>query len=448
MMETKGYIKGQLSQQTTNGNLDETEVLRQQVLKMVSELEGLSADQDKLKEAISHIKTDTKPDELLSEVRLLLKKFPLANIKNFQYLHALQLTVANMEQQLQADRQKRIEQDEVIKELRLEVESLKKNRSANHEEQKPHMKTIMEEKMDYDYTDSIHKKSLESISTVDSVYNSRSDVSVYSFQDPSRDPNEKFHSLFDRMTAIEKKVEEVKKEQERAKQLERFVMHLHERIKSLDCGRSGRLLWKISGFNTIFDNAKIQETRKQKNRTVDSNSPCDFCSPLFYTAPQGYLMYMRLYPYGCDSAVGKYVSLFVALSPGEFDGVLPWPFTSTIEISILNQDDLSDKWTQTIVPGGNNLQCFQRPSSKSGNMSVGILHFILHNKLFGNSGGSSSYIKHDTMYVEVLIKEPESSHTGPSKAKSARSTPPINNTTLRGSPDYRPSSTNGGLTLM
>ena len=265
---------------------------------MISQLETLTEEQAKLKESFNQMSSNSNSEQLLLDVRLLLKKFPLANVKNFQYLHAVQLTVANMEQQLKADRQKRIEQGEAIKELQLEVESLKKNRSVTGiEEQKQSMKIIAEEKMDFDYTDSgLKKSSLDSLNTMDSaVYSTKSsDLNAYSFQDPIRDPSEKFHSLFDRMTAIEKKVEEVKKEQDRAKQLERFVMHLHERIKSLDCGRNGRLLWKISGFSTIFDNAKIQETRKQKNRAVDSNSPCDFCSPLFYTAPQGYLMYMRL----------------------------------------------------------------------------------------------------------------------------------------------------------
>ena len=363
--------------------LRQTDSLREQITDMFSKVSALEGCTLELKNSISQIKIDSNVEKFLADIRLLLKKFPLSNVKNFQYLHAVQLTVANMQKQLDSDRQKRIEQDEMIRELRMEMESLKKIKSANTEEMDgisvETIKTIMEEKMDCDNPDSLLKKSMESISNDSGFYSNKSEHnSSHSQLDLNRDPAEKFHSLFDRMNMIERKVEEVKKEQERAKQLERFVMHLHERIKSLDCGRNGRLLWKISGFSTIFDNAKIQETRKQKGLRVDSNSPCDFCSPLFYTAPQGYLMYMRLYPYGCDSAVGKYVSLFVALSPGEFDGVLPWPFASTIEISMLNQDDLSDKWSQTIIPGGTNIQCFQRPSSKSGNMSVGILHFILH----------------------------------------------------------------------
>ena len=122
-------------------------------------------------------------------------------------------------------------------------------------------------------------------------------------------PNEKITELINRVESLEKTCEELKNDRERCKQLERFVMHLHERIKSLDCGRTGVFIWKITGFEAIFDNAKKQHELKLKGlpSTDAANSACDFCSPLFYTAPNGYLMYMRLYPFGCDSAAGNVV---------------------------------------------------------------------------------------------------------------------------------------------
>jgi len=231
--------------------------------------------------------------------------------------------------------------------------------------------------------------------------------------------NGQLSALITKVDMLEKTVEDLKNDRERCKQLERFVMHLHERIKSLDCGRTGTFIWKITGFDAIYDNAKKQHEQKLKGLPVasDSNSACDFCSPLFYTSPNGYLMYMRLYPFGCDSAAGNFVSLFVALSPGEYDGVLKWPFLNSIEISLLSQDDPADRWTQVITPGGNNMACFQRPSSKSGNMSVGILHFIIHNKIYTKD---SPYKKNDTIYIEVKIRENENMTSGPSRAKVAR----------------------------
>ena len=70
----------------------------------------------------------------------------------------------------------------------------------------------------------------------------------------------------------------------------------------------------------------VFNSRKHADKTVEENSPCDFCSPLFYRNLHGCLIYLRLFLYGCDTGGGKFVSNFSALSPGNFDGTLPWPF--------------------------------------------------------------------------------------------------------------------------
>ena len=46
--------------------------------------------------------------------------------------------------------------------------------------------------------------------------------------------------------------------------LEHFSRHLLERIKSLESGRDGSVVWKISGFNNIFDAAKRSEVKVVK----------------------------------------------------------------------------------------------------------------------------------------------------------------------------------------
>ena len=58
--------------------------------------------------------------------------------------------------------------------------------------------------------------------------------------------------------------------------LEQFSRHLLERIKSLECGRDGSVVWKFSDFNNIFEAGKRAEKIKPKNEKV----PTDFCSPI------------------------------------------------------------------------------------------------------------------------------------------------------------------------
>ena len=362
------------------------ELVRERTCDLDDKILDLENDMKDIVRDVSNLKMLTNSDDSLKQLKLLIKTFPLCNLKNSQYLHATQLQVAELKEQLDKEQVLREKQTEEIGELKEAIENLKISSPRNNthntlsyvSEHYPIAQNGVNSTVGVDKHEPMdHDSGISSWHSSSSVATlSTSTQSLSSANSALSDQDVK--SLLERMNAAEKKIEEIKKEQERWKQLERFVMHLHERIKSLDCGRTGKLIWKISGFSTIFENAKSVESRKQRGVKVDSNTPCDFCSPLFYTSPNGYLLYMRLYPYGCDSAVGKFMSLFVALSPGEYDGILPWPFRATLEISLLSQEEPNEKWTQTIVPGGNNLACFQRPSSKSGNLSVGILHFIVH----------------------------------------------------------------------
>ena len=65
-----------------------------------------------------------------------------------------------------------------------------------------------------------------------------------------------------------------------------------ERIKSLECGRNGSVVWKLSGVHHVFEAAKRAEV-KSKNEKV----PTDFCSPIILTDSSGYSFYVRLFPF-------------------------------------------------------------------------------------------------------------------------------------------------------
>ena len=312
----------------------------------------------------------TAQQSLPPDVEKLIQKFPLLQMKNFHFLFSIQNSWQNLHAQLESEKKQRMK-------LASEVENLKKMIQDSVAGGIPLMASTPVPSSVASSTIHMAESAYDSFGGDEAEMKNMAD-----FQNAAVEANveQRLRKLESNYKDLERVCEELKSDKDRCKQLERFVMHLHERIKSLDCGRSGCFIWKITGFDSIFTNAKQQHEAKLKGLPIPdaANSACDFCSPLFYTAPNGYLMYMRLYPYGCDSAAGNFVSLFVALSPGEYDGVLKWPFMHSIEISLLSQEDQGDKWTQVINPGGNNLTCFQRPSSKSGNMSVGILHFIVH----------------------------------------------------------------------
>ena len=89
-------------------------------------------------------------------------------------------------------------------------------------------------------------------------------------------------------------------------------------------------------------------------------------------------MYLRLIRYGCDIVERKFVSFYLASSPGNFSVILLWPFQSTIEVSCNNQHESAAKRTQKIIPSKHNSICFQRPTSKSSKMTLGLVKFMSH----------------------------------------------------------------------
>ena len=295
------------------------------------------------------MQSEAKP---LEEARCVLRKFPLSNLKNFQYLHSVQLLVVNLQEQLS---RKTKDYEKELSDLKNDIDRLSLRGAPEITNQK----------------DSSEKRYNPLTS------NAAGDGSDRHLTEdtPSLNENSDTFSVEHNLTARNANCDKVSREIQKLYPLERFVQHLHERMKSLECGRDGKTIWRISGFDTIYQNGKNEHVGVKSD---SHGQPSDFCSPLIYTSRQGYLIYLRLYPFGCDSAAGNFVSICLAFCAGEYDAILKWPFASTIELSVLNQQNLSGKWTQSIVPCDKNIICFRRPSSKQGNMAVGLLHFMPH----------------------------------------------------------------------
>ena len=320
--------------------------LREELSTMRELVEQLQTQFDTLKVTVSYLKSES--EETSVETKSFLRKFPLSNLKTYQYLHSVQLLVANLQEQLS---RKTKEHEKILSNLARKIDELdicKRNENTHDED--------------------IAERSCNTSSTIN--FDNPNDVTKVSKQ-VYRKNSTNNQSLVVNNPDINRLSGEVQKLQP----LEHFIHHLHERIKTLECGRNGKTIWRISGFDAIFQNGKRQHVGLKPD---SPKQPDNFYSPLIYTSQQGYLFYLRLYPFGCDSAAGKFVSIFLAFSPGEYDAILEWPFTSTIEISVVNQQNLSDKWTQSIAPCDKNIQCFQRPLSKNSNLAVGLLCFMPH----------------------------------------------------------------------
>ena len=60
-------------------------------------------------------------------------------------------------------------------------------------------------------------------------------------------------------------------------------------------------------------------------------------SPPFYSSPGGYKLCIKVYADGTGKGKGTHLSVYVHLMRGDNDDHLPWPFTGTVTIELLNQ---------------------------------------------------------------------------------------------------------------
>ena len=79
-----------------------------------------------LQNQITNLSQPTCTDSDLAQMKMLISKFPLSNLKNAQYLHATQLQVANLFEQLEHEKNLRRQQDRTIQQLQIVVENLQK----------------------------------------------------------------------------------------------------------------------------------------------------------------------------------------------------------------------------------------------------------------------------------------------------------------------------------
>ena len=105
-------------------------------------------------------------------------------------------------------------------------------------------------------------------------------------------------------------------------------------------------------------------------------------------------------------AKGKYVSLFICICRGEYDALLPWPFSHRVTFTLLDQcEDIANRRPviHSVKPNicKENKPFLGRPIAER-NASFGAQKFIDLNTMT-----SLEYIKDDTIFIKVEIDNEE-----------------------------------------
>lgn len=119
---------------------------------------------------------------------------------------------------------------------------------------------------------------------------------------------------------------------------------------------------------------------------------------------------LKLSPYGYDMAFQAkfdmdHIGIYVLLVPGKFDKLLNWPYSSAIQISLLNQvEGYSNKIIIIDPKNMNNEICWQRPQVNGQQKGCGIKMAFPTNALRkGPNGHPSEFLRNDQIYIRIEL---------------------------------------------
>jgi TNF receptor-associated factor 4 len=150
---------------------------------------------------------------------------------------------------------------------------------------------------------------------------------------------------------------------------------------------------------------KYKLTEYNRLKTVDT----EVYSPPFYTSPEGYKMCISVLANGHDSGKGTHISVYACLMRGENDDYLPWPFTGTVTVELLNQlEDKNHYCAYTSFPSDNKA-CQRVMNKERSNFGWGIADYISHSDLGHNTAKNCQYLKDDRLHFKISVDAKSSS---------------------------------------
>ena len=145
----------------------------------------------------------------------------------------------------------------------------------------------------------------------------------------------------------------------------------------------GTMIWKIPQFS-------------QRMTDAETGKYTSIFSLPFYSSRYGYKMCLRLYIMGDGIGKGTHMSLFFVVMKGEFDNILPWPFTQRVTFRLINQKPEGRDIVDAFQPDPMS-SSFKKPKSDM-NIASGCPRFITHESL--KNGG---YIVDDTIFIKCVV---------------------------------------------
>ena len=350
---------------------------------------------------VNQLRIDSQ--QALEQTKPLIQTFPLANIKQFQYLHAVQQQVAQFFVDRNTEKNERLKLCTTICRLEDELAQLRRQVHEPSSSSLPASFTV----------DPLSSAAFQDSSTLGRIQILKPRVTITlkrpsstpSRSQPTEPPQDSlsgqttFGPSLDLETRVRQLEEEITKARESRETIASIYRSqfafLYDRNRALESGGTGIILWKLTSLNLVFDTAK--SSARLDNAAKDPSTL--YNSPVYRTYPYGYNFFVQFYPYGLGSAAGNHASIMFAFFPGDYDGLSAWPFPKTIHLSVRDQLDPQNTWTITFAPSEK--ISFRKPT-KEPVPTLMNFNFFPHSKMFSKT---ENFLLNDALHLEIKFTD-------------------------------------------
>ena len=353
---------------------------------------------------VNQLRIDSQhSQQALEQTKPLIQTFPLANIKQFQYLHAVQQQVAQFFVDPNTEKDERLRLCTTIRHLEEELTQLRRQVNEPSTSSLPTPFTV----------DPPSSAAFQDSTTLGSIQILKPRVTITlkrpsNHTSRSQPPEPLQVSLSNPTTSgpsldLEARVRRLEEEITKARENRETIASIHrsqfaflyDRIRALESGSTDTILWKLTAVKLVFDTAK--SSPRLDNAAKDPST--HYNSPVYRTHPYGYNFFVQFYPYGLDAAAGNHASIMFALFPGDYDGLLKWPFSKTIHLSVRDQLDPQNTWTISFAPSDR--ISFRRPT-RDPLPTLMKFNFFPHSKMFSKT---ENFLFDNTLYLEIKFTD-------------------------------------------
>ena len=176
--------------------------------------------------------------------------------------------------------------------------------------------------------------------------------------------------------------------------LEALQRRIDMKVSTDKDGGNTRFVWKITSFSE-----RSRQAKEGVKKKIESNP--------FYTGCYGYKLKVFAYPRSVFLSQDPYLSIGIVLMEGEYDDMLPWPFSKKITFTIIDQnEDLKERqnYTGYLCPSkqqfpGQVREIFsERPGGNKMALEVMLWPLISYKVL-----KTRQYIVNDTLFLQVDV---------------------------------------------